>query len=54
MNRNLVSFSSLAVALVLLFAVNIFERDCCLEMREWEMTEQQLYTLTPGSRGYSR
>ena len=49
MNRNLVSFSSLAVALVLLFAVNILSGLLFGNARV-DMTEQQLYTLTPGSR----
>ncbi|MDF1819507.1 MAG: Gldg family protein [Immundisolibacteraceae bacterium] len=49
MNRNLVSFSSLAVALVLLFAVNILS-GLLFGNARLDMTEQQLYTLTPGSR----
>ncbi len=49
MNRQLVSLSSLAIALVLLFAVNILS-GLLFGNARLDMTEQKLYTLTPGSR----
>lgn len=49
MNRKLVSLSSLAIALVLLFAVNILS-GLLFGNARLDMTEQKLYTLTPGSR----
>ncbi len=49
MNRKLLSLTSLAVALVLLFAANILSGVLFSNARV-DMTEQQLYTLTPGSR----
>ncbi|RLA10042.1 MAG: ABC transporter [Gammaproteobacteria bacterium] len=49
MNRKLVSLSSLVIALVLLFAINILS-GLLFSNARLDMTEQQLYTLTPGSR----
>ena len=49
MNRGIVSFSSLMVALVLLFALNILSGLLFNNVRV-DMTAEQLYTLTPGSR----
>ncbi|HAC33461.1 MAG TPA: ABC transporter [Gammaproteobacteria bacterium] len=49
MNRGIVSITSLVIALILLFAVNILS-GLLFSNARLDMTEEQLYTLTPGSR----
>jgi len=49
MNRNLLSLSSLVVAAVLFFAVNILSNGLFRSAR-LDLTETRLYTLSPGTR----
>lgn len=49
MNKHWLSISSLAVAVVLFFAVNIFSNTALTRWRV-DLTENNLYTLAPGTR----
>lgn len=49
MNRNLISFSALVIAAVLFFAVNILSNGLFRSAR-LDLTENRLYTLSPGTR----